>query len=79
MSFGGHARFRGKLGGNVGGVGAAVKSGVLYPASRRIGSVFARPSANFSTNRRQIVTIQGASAPCDSTTETQKDTESVCA
>jgi hypothetical protein len=62
MSFGGHARFRGKLGGNVGGVAAAVKSGVLYPASCAIGSAFAQLFQNFGTNRRQIVTIEGAIA-----------------
>ncbi|HEY0646923.1 MAG TPA: hypothetical protein VGD44_03475 [Phenylobacterium sp.] len=57
MSSSGHARFRGKLGGNVGGVGAAVKSGVLYPGLLRIGSAFALPTPIFSTNRRQIVTL----------------------
>jgi len=48
--------FGGRLGGNVGGVGAAVKSGVLYPGSRRIGSGFALTDALFGKDRRQIVT-----------------------
>jgi len=47
--------FGGRLGGNVGGVGAAVKSGVLYPGSQRIGSGFAPADVLFGKDRRQIV------------------------
>jgi hypothetical protein len=45
--------------GNVGGVGYAVKSGVLYPASHPIGSVFAFFFPIFGTNRRQTATLPG--------------------
>jgi hypothetical protein len=55
--------FGGRLGSNVGGVGYAVKSGVLYPAPPRIGSAFALSFPIFSTNRRQTVTFAGPSAP----------------
>jgi hypothetical protein len=47
--------FGGSSAGNVGGRGCAVKSGVLYPASRRMGSAFAPPEPIFSRNCRQTV------------------------